>query len=54
MIAWLGANLGTILIVLALAGMISLIVLSMRRDKKKGEHPCCGGDCGHCAGCSHR
>ncbi|MBQ3356464.1 MAG: FeoB-associated Cys-rich membrane protein [Oscillospiraceae bacterium] len=48
MIAWLGENLGTILVVLALAGIVFLIVRSMRKDKKNGRHVC-GGDCKHCS-----
>lgn len=50
MLAWLGANLGTILVVLALAGIVTLIVWSMARDKKSGRHAC-GGDCGHSSAC---
>lgn len=48
MFAWLGENLGTILITLALAGLLAGIVWSMRKGKKKGKHACCGS-CGHCA-----
>ncbi|MBQ6430454.1 MAG: FeoB-associated Cys-rich membrane protein [Oscillospiraceae bacterium] len=50
MFAWLGANLGTILVALALTGIVSLIVWSMKKDKKKGRHAC-GGNCAHCAAC---
>lgn len=48
--AWLGENLGTILLTLALAGIVVLIVWSLRRNKKKGRHTC-GGNCAHCALC---
>lgn len=50
MIAWLGENLGTILIVLALAGTVALIVWNLIRNRKNGRHVC-GGDCGHCSAC---
>ena len=50
MIAFLRENLGTILITLALAGAVTLIILSIRKDKKKGKSSC-GGNCSHCAMC---
>lgn len=56
MLAWLVANIGTIVVALIVAVIVGLIVFSMVRDKKKGKHLCggCGGDCAHCAaGCSH-
>ena len=50
MLAWLGENLGTILLTIALAGVIALIVWSMRKDKKQGQHAC-GGNCAQCGLC---
>ncbi len=44
---WLSQNLPTILICLGLAALVTLIVIGMIRDKKKGKS-CCGG----CVGCS--
>lgn len=50
MLAWLGNNIGTILVVLVLAGVVALIVWNLRKEKKAGRHACCG-DCGHCSAC---
>ena len=50
MLAWLGNNVGTILVTLALAGVAVLIVWNMRKDRKKGKHSC-GGNCAHCGLC---
>ena len=47
MLAWLSANLATILITVALIGVVAVILLVMRKDKKKGKSTC-GGNCGHC------
>ena len=49
MFEWIWENLGTILVSLALAIVVALIILGMRRDKKRGKSSCPGG----CAGCSH-
>ncbi|MBR5409513.1 MAG: FeoB-associated Cys-rich membrane protein [Clostridia bacterium] len=48
MLAWLTANLGTVLITLLLAAAVAAVVVKLRRDKKKGASPC-GGNCAHCA-----
>lgn len=48
MFAWLGANIGTILIVLVLALVVIGIIVKLRKDKKKGVSSC-GGNCAHCA-----
>ena len=55
MMQWLGENAGTILISLALAGLVALILVRLRRDKKKGQCAC-GGNCGCCpmAGACHK
>ena len=50
MIAWLGNNIGTILISLALAALVALVIVKMVKDKKKGKASCCGGYA-HCAMC---
>lgn len=47
MLAWLSANIGTILIALALVCVVALVIVKMCRDKKKGRSSC-GGNCGHC------
>lgn len=48
MLAWLSANLGTIIVCAALAAVVVLILGFMRKNKKKGKSSCGGG----CAGCS--
>ena len=48
MFAWLSANLGTILIVLALLAIVTGVLVKMRRDKKKGKSSY-GCNCAHCA-----
>ena len=50
MLQWLQAHWGDILVLLVLGACVTGIVLSMRRDRKKG-HGCCGG-CSGCSGCS--
>ena len=48
-------NAGTIAVTLALAGIVALIVLRLRRDRKQGKSSC-GGNCGCCpmGGCCHK
>ena len=55
MFEWIGENLGTILICLALVGLITLILVRLRKDKKKGKCSC-GGQCACCpmAGTCHK
>ena len=55
MVAWLTAHIGTILICLALLLIVITILVSLRRDRKKGKS-FCGGNCGHCpmGGSCHR
>ena len=48
MLAWLSANIGTILIVLVLLAVVVGIIIKLRKDKKKGVSSC-GGNCAHCA-----
>ena len=50
MLAWLAENLGTIVITLILNAIVTAIVVSMIRDKKKGKSTC-GCDCAHCGAC---
>ncbi len=48
-------NAGTILVSLALAALVAVIILRLRRDKKQGKTSC-GGNCGCCpmAGSCHK
>ncbi|MCI8667919.1 MAG: FeoB-associated Cys-rich membrane protein [Lachnospiraceae bacterium] len=41
---------GTLIIGLILAGIISLIITAMIKDKKAGKSLQCGCDCKHCSG----
>ncbi len=47
MLMWLTENLATILICTALATVVLQIIMSMIKEKKKGNSSCGGG----CAGC---
>ncbi len=47
MIAWLSANIGTIIVVIVLIAVVAGIILWMRHDKKQGKSSC-GGNCGAC------
>lgn len=48
MFAWIMENIGTILICAVLIAIVAAIVVSMRRDRKKGKSSC-GCNCAHCA-----
>ncbi|MBR5401712.1 MAG: FeoB-associated Cys-rich membrane protein [Treponema sp.] len=48
---WIATNLGTILISLFLVLIVSGIITSLVKDKKKGKSSC-GGSCAHCKMCS--
>lgn len=41
-------SVGTIIITLVLVGIVTLVIVGMVRDRKKGKASCCGG-CAHCA-----
>ena len=54
MISWLQTNIGSIVVVLFLLGVVALIVRRLILDRKAGKHVC-GGNCaccGACRGCS--
>ncbi len=48
MAAWLGANIGNIIVIIILLTIIALIVRSIIKDKKSGKSSC-GCGCAHCA-----
>ncbi len=48
MIAWIAANIGTILAALAVLAIVVLVVVKMAKDKKRGVSSC-GCDCASCA-----
>ncbi len=47
MFAWIGENLPTIIICLALAAVVAAVVIGMIRYRRKGKSACCHG----CADC---
>lgn len=49
MVAWIGENLGTIIVCALLIGALAAVIVSMIRKKKKGRSGVC--DCGHCTSC---
>ena len=49
MLSWLQENIGSVVVVLILLGVVALIVRRMVLDKKAGKH-ICGGSCGSCGG----
>ncbi|MBR1867331.1 MAG: FeoB-associated Cys-rich membrane protein [Clostridia bacterium] len=52
MFNWLINNIGSILVLLAVAGIVALITAFIIRSKKKGKNSCgCGGGCVGCSGC---
>ena len=42
---------GTLIVSIILLAVVSLIIVSMIKAKKKGRHPSCGGSCS-CCGCT--
>lgn len=44
---------GTVIVLLALAGVVGLIIRSMVKDKKAGKSVQCGQNCNHCGGHCH-
>jgi hypothetical protein len=44
---------GTIIVLIILAAIVTLIIKSMIKDKKAGKSIQCGGDCKHCGGHCH-
>ena len=47
MILWITSNLGTIIVTLVLIAIVTLIILNMRKESRKGKSVCCG-HCSHC------
>lgn len=48
MLAWLTANIGTIIICVILAAIVTAIIVKLRKDRKQGKSAC-GNNCAHCA-----
>ena len=55
MFQWIGENMGTIIVSVALIALVTGIVIRMRKDKKQRKSSC-GCNCGCCpmAGSCHR
>ena len=47
MLQWFADNAGTIIVTLALIALVTVIIVRLYRDKKKGKTSC-GGNCGCC------
>lgn len=46
-------NIGTLIVLLAVIGIVAAVIVKMVKDKKSGK-TICGGDCSKChGGCSH-
>lgn len=46
-------NIGTLIVLLAVIGIVAAVIVKMVKDKKSGK-AICGGDCSKCHGsCSH-
>ena len=48
MLHWIGNNLGTILITLALLAVVAAILRSLHKSRRAGKSSC-GCSCAHCA-----
>ena len=48
MFEWLYSNMANILIIAAVLGIVTLVIVSMVRDKRAGKSSC-GCNCSHCA-----
>ena len=55
MLTWFQANLGTLIVLLVLAGIVAAIIAYLIREKRSGRSAC-GGNCQGCAmhGSCHR
>ena len=51
MVAWFMGNLGSIVVLMVLVAIVTMIIRTMRRDKKQGKS-CCGGNCAYCKMCA--
>ena len=49
MFTWIADNIGTIIVCAVLIAIVSAIIISMVRKKRKGKSMVC--NCGSCSGC---
>ncbi|MEA4893692.1 MAG: FeoB-associated Cys-rich membrane protein [Oscillospiraceae bacterium] len=54
MLDFISQNLGSIIIGLAVLGVITLIIVKMVKERKSGKSVGCGCGCESCHGCSHK
>jgi len=47
MFQWIGENIGTIIVGIALIALVTGIIIRLRKEKKQGKSSC-GGNCGCC------
>lgn len=47
-------GMGTVIVLLILAGVVGLVIRSMVKDKKAGKSLQCGQDCSRCGGHCHQ
>ena len=50
MLAWISANLASIVLTAVIVLIVGLLVFLMVRDKRAGKSAC-GGNCANCASC---
>ena len=50
MLAWISANLASIVLTAVIVLIVGLLIFVMVRDKKAGKSSC-GGNCASCASC---
>ena len=55
MFQWIGENAGTVIVSIALIGLVAGIIIRLRGDRKRGKSSC-GCNCGCCpmAGSCHK
>ena len=51
MVAWITANLGTIVVSIVLIAIVTAVIFKLIKDKKNGISSC-GGNCAHCGMCA--
>lgn len=49
MFEWIGKNIGTIIVLAVLVTIVTLIIVKLIRDKRKGGSASCGCGCESCA-----
>ncbi len=53
MLEFISNNVGTIIVLAVLFLIVGAILVGMLRDRKKGKHISCGGNCGNCGACAY-